>query len=272
MRLYSNRILVSYGNCGGLMEESSNAGSRSVRALELLEYVSSVDRPVSASDIEHASDLPKATVHRLCNLLLDEGYLRRDIAGRGYEPGERLARLALQSLSNQRSQSESHAILEAVAAEIGETCNIAIPAATSMLYLDRVEAEWPLRIQLPTGSNVPLHCTASGKLYLANISPAKRERLISKLPLESKAPNTITDKAALTKALEKIYHDGFGTDNEEFIPGMVAVAVPIRNESGKLMATMATHGPVVRMSFETALGHVEKLQRAAREIAKGLRL
>jgi len=248
------------------VKDESNAGSRSIRVLELLEVVCAMDRPATAIDIEMASGLPKATVHRLCNLLLEEGYLRRDVNGRGYEVGDRFSRLALQLLANQSGRGERHAILEAVTRDIGETCNIALPLATSMQYLDRVESEWPLRIQLPTGSNVPLHCTASGKLYLSSLSRSRRERLISKLPLEQKAANTITHADELLAATDIIAKTKIGTDNEEFIPGMVAVAVPITDRKGKLMATLATHGPVVRMSFEQAMGHVARLQRAAAEL------
>lgn len=249
------------------MPDVPNAGSRSIRVLELLEVVCDMDRPASAMDIEVASGLPKATVHRLCNLLLDEGYLRRDVNGRGYEAGERFSRLALKLLSNQSGRGERHAILEAVTRDIGETCNIALPLATSMQYLDRVESEWPLRIQLPVGSHVPLHCTASGKLYLSSLPKARRERLVAKLPLDAKSDNTITDRDALLGAIEKIAKTKVGTDNEEFIPGMVAAAVPVTDTNGKLLATLATHGPVVRMNFERAMEHVPRLQQAAKEIA-----
>lgn len=250
--------------------EDPQGGSRSIRVLEVLEVVGKLDQPTTAADIEKLSGLPKATVHRLCNVLTDEGYLRRDITGRGYELGERFTKLAMHSLTSHGTQSEQRAILEGVVRDIGETCNITVPSATSMLYLDRVESEWPLRIQLPPGSTVPLHCTASGKLYLANLTRARRERLISKLVLEKKSENTITDPRLLMEELNKTASTDIGTDNEEFIPGLVAVAVPIRAPNGRMLATLATHGPVVRMPFDKALSHVDRLRTAARELAKDL--
>lgn len=250
--------------------EDPSGGSRSIRVLEVLEVVGKLDQPATAVDIEKLSGLPKATVHRLCNVLMDEGYLRRDISGRGYELGERFTRLAMHSVSYQGTRSERHAILEGVVRDIGETCNITIPSATSMLYLDRVESEWPLRIQLPPGTNVPLHCTASGKLYLSSLPKGRRERLVSKLVLEKKSENTITDPALLLEELDKTASTNIGTDNEEFIPGLVAVAVPIRAPNGRMLATLATHGPVVRMPFEMALSHVERLRTAAEELAKDM--
>ncbi|MEX0695837.1 MAG: IclR family transcriptional regulator [Rhodospirillales bacterium] len=250
------------------MNDDTNTGSRSIRVLDLLEVVCALDRPASAVDIELASGLPKATVHRLCNLMLEEGYLRRDISGRGYEAGERFSRLAVKLLSNQSGNSERHAILESVARDIGETCNIALPSAGSMLYLDRVESEWPLRIQLPTGSRVPLHCTASGKLYLSSLPRARRQRLIANLPMDKKSANTITDPDQLMTETDQIAKTKIGIDNEEFIPGMVAAAVPVTDTDGKLLATISTHGPIVRMSIKQVTGHVERLRQAADALAR----
>ena len=77
----------------------------------------------------------------------------------------------------------------------------------------------------------------------------------------------IVERRITRGALDTIAKSKIGTDNEEFIPGMVAAAVPVTDESGKLLATLATHGPVVRMSFEQAMAHVPRLQQAAQEIA-----
>ena len=62
-------------------------------------------------------------------------------------------------------------VLNALAEDVGETCNIAMPERHAMVYLDRVETKWPLRIQLPVGTEVPFHCTASGKMYLSSLKP-----------------------------------------------------------------------------------------------------
>ena len=117
---------------------------------------------------------------------------------------------------------------------------------------------------------MPLHCTASGKLFLANLPKTRRDRLIQKLLLDKNSPNTITDIDALGAELDKIALSGVGTDNEEFIQGLVAVAVPIRAQNGRMLATLATPGPVIRMPFDVALSHVERLRKAADDLSKGL--
>jgi DNA-binding IclR family transcriptional regulator len=134
---------------------------------------------------------------------------------------------------------------------------------SEMVYLDRVEAEWPLRTQLPIGTRVPLHCTASGKLYLSSLSATQQHRLVGALPLERHTPKTITDTKDLLAELERIRDNGIGTDDEEFIEGMTAVAVPLLDNKGRVVGTLACHAPSVRMNIEAALGHVPVLRQAA---------
>ena len=153
-----------------------------------------------------------------------------------------------------------------MARRIGETCNISVPDGLAMIYWDRVETEWPLKVQLPVGSRVPLYCTASGKLFLASLPPGRRRQLLARLDLQRRTPNTIADAAALEAALETIARSQMGTDNEEFIEGMIAIAVPIAEKSGRLFATLSFHAPVVRMSLEEAVGHADVLREAARDL------
>ncbi len=136
-----------------------------------------------------------------------------------------------------------------------------------MVYLDRVEAEWPLRTQLPIGTRVPLHCTASGKLYLSSFPATQQRRLVGALPLERHTPKTITDTEDLLAELERIRDSGIGTDDEEFIAGMTAVAVPLLGKKGRVVGTLACHAPSVRMSIEVALGYVPVLRQAAEALS-----
>lgn len=228
------------------------------------------DRPMRVADLMTACDLPKATVHRICGLLFEQGYLRRQIGIRGYVPGQKLIDFANLVQASQSQNLVRHAVLEQVARSIGETCNIAIPDGTSMVYWDRVETEWPLRHQLPIGVHVPLHCTANGKLYLSTLSKKQRNGLLSEAGLAQHTPATITDMDALEEALAEISASGVSTDDGEFIDGMVAVAVPITDRVGRFVAGLAIHAPVVRMSLDEALSHTDVLRAAAQELGSDI--
>jgi DNA-binding IclR family transcriptional regulator len=137
-----------------------------------------------------------------------------------------------------------------------------------MIYLDRVESDWPLQYRLKIGSHVPLHCTASGKLFLSLAPASLRKTLYQSGSLERHTPRTITDPAQLEAALEKIRKTGIGTDNEEFIDGMTATSVAVRDSKGNACAAIAVHGPVNRLPFSRAMALVPALKKAASAIEK----
>jgi len=250
-----------------MTDNKADKASRSIRALEIVETVASANRPVSVGDLVEMTGLPKATLHRLCNLLEAENFLRPDLSGRGYVGGHRLAALARLTLAMSTERSYRHGILAALSKEIGETCNIVIPRGTGMFYSDRVETEWPLRHQLPIGSNVPMHCTASGKLYLSSMTRRQCENLISVLPLDKQTENTITDQQSLLEELDKIKKEGYSVDNEEFVEGMIAVAVRVNDDKGRMVAAVAFHAPTVRMDLDMALTYLPVLQKASQALS-----
>jgi DNA-binding IclR family transcriptional regulator len=137
-----------------------------------------------------------------------------------------------------------------------------------VLYLDRVEAHWPLRLTLEVGTHVPLHCTASGKLFLSQMKPAQRDALIDGHALPALTPNTLTQADALRAECEAIAERGYSTDREEFMAGLVALAVPVRDRHGQARAAIAVHGPSARMSLDHAIARLPALRAAAQRMGR----
>ncbi len=249
----------------GVTEKSSAA----LRSLAILETVASSSTPLTATDINQVLKLPKATMHRLCVMLVNEGYLQPRLDGRGYLPGERLSTMALAVLSNNDHwRTERHGVLQRLSEDLGETCNLSIPDGSEMVYFDRVETHWPLRIQLRKNDRVPVYCTASGKLFLNHLPSGKRTRLLAKLNYEQFTPNTLNDVRKLKVELKRLRKDNIGIDNEEFMQGMVAVAVPIKNTNDQFFGALAMHAPTARMSMDEATQHIPRLKEAAAELVE----
>src|SRR3546814_16763306 len=101
-----------------------------------------------------------------------------------------------------------------------------------MIYWDRVETHWPLKFKLSTGSRVPLHCTAGGKLYLSSLPAERRAKLIADHGLVKRTAHTITDPRRLEEAARQMADDGTGVDEAEFSAGVIAVSVPVLVEAG----------------------------------------
>lgn len=237
-----------------------------LRLLLIIEEVARAGVPVAPAALVDALGLPKPTVHRLLATAEEEGYLQRDVDGRSYGPGRRLRRLAGNTLSAQRVRTERLMIMKALAEEVGETCNLAAPDRSGMVYLDRVETHWPFRIQFPVGTQVPFHCTASGKMYLSSLRSDKLNRITAWLDLERHTDRTITEKDHLVADITQIRQQGFATDNEEFMRGMAAIAVPIQDTAGRLLSTLSIHAPTQRHTTESLLECLQELRKAASRI------
>lgn len=237
-----------------------------LRLLLIIEEVTRAGVPVAPAALVESLGLPKPTVHRLLATAEEEGFLQRDVDGRSYGPGRRLRRLAGNTLSSQRVRTERLMAMKTLAEDVGETCNLAAPGRYGMVYLDRVETHWPLRIQLPIGTKVPFHCTASGKMYLASLRPDKLNRLMSWLNLERQTEKTITTFSDLRDELTSTRERGYATDDEEFMDGMAAIAVPIRDKEGRLLTTLSIHAPVQRHAVASLVAQLSQLRQAADRI------
>src|ERR1700752_3484394 len=203
--------------------EIAGETSSTLKAFGVLEVLVRAGRAVTLSELMQATELPKPTLHRTLALFEEAGFLTREPGGRAYILGERLSRLALDVLRNDSAAAERRTVLRRVVSEIAESCNLAVLQKGALIYLDRIEAPWPLRLHLPEGGvALPLHCCAGGKLLRAHLAPAERQRLLELMPLQRFTERTITERAVLESELDRIVSVGYAVDNEG-----VGVGVPL---------------------------------------------
>ncbi|EGV38937.1 IclR family transcriptional regulator [Neisseria weaveri] len=249
------------------MDTSSGRGSSITRVLEIIEAVAAADRPPTPQDLIQDLDIPKPSLHRLLKLLESEQFIQTDLQG-GIVPGIRSLRLSVNIWQSKHHQAERIAILGTLSAKIGETCGISVPNGNCMSYTDRVQTNWPLQVYLPSGTQVPLYCTAGGKLYLSSLPALKRKRLIEHMQPTRMTQNTLTDPTALEQAIKKIGKTDIGFDDEEFISGMVGCSVPVLDADGQFIAALYTHAPTIRKSLDDLLSFVPDMKAASEEISK----
>ncbi|HKK84114.1 MAG TPA: IclR family transcriptional regulator [Roseovarius sp.] len=248
--------------------EKSETIPTNLRLLLVIEEIARAGVPITPTEVNAHLGLPKPTIHRLFSTLEEEGFLQRDLDGRTYSPGPRLRTMAGGVLSSLRIRTARQAILKRLSRRIGETCNIALPDRDAMIYLERVETEWPLRIQLPIGTRVPFYCTASGKMYLSTLARNHVVKYLESTKLEARTPNTLTDHDALLDEVRDIRKQGYSLDREEFMPDMIALAVPILDVNDRLMATLAFHAPTQRVKIEEALEYLDDMRAASRDLSQ----
>jgi IclR family acetate operon transcriptional repressor len=243
-----------------------DALSTMLKPLALLEKVAGMDHPATLAEIAEDCDVPKPTVHRWLGSLTNAGLLQRTPDGRRFELASRATRLAFAILSNGPSGALRHEILQSVVREVGESCNLTILRGAQVIYLDRVESKWPLRITFQPGSNVPAHCSASGKLFLALLPASRRERIIRELTLEKFTEKTIIDAAVLRQEFTVIRRQSYSVDREEYLSGLICLAVPVFKGAGRsrtCIAALALQAPVARFSYDQMVQTLPTLQRAS---------
>jgi IclR family acetate operon transcriptional repressor len=246
-----------------------HADTPTLRTFALLEYLVNAEGPVTLADIAQDVALPKASLHRMLASLEAGGLVIREPGHKNaYVIGPRLAQLGLGVVMHSGARRLRHAILARLVADLGETCNLTMLHETEVLYLDRVEAPWPLRLDLKPGSHVPAYCSASGKLLLALLPREQRSPIVRALKLTRYTPNTITDPELLEAELDRTAHKRIGIDNEEFVVGIVCVAAPVLDANQTCIAAIAVHAPMSRTPLSRELEFVPRLQEAAQELAK----
>jgi DNA-binding IclR family transcriptional regulator len=247
--------------------EIASETSSTLKAFGVLEVLVRAGRAVTLSELMQATELPKPTLHRTLALFEEAGFLSREPGGRAYIIGDRLSRFALDVLRNDAAATERRMVLRRVVSEISESCNLAVMYKGALTYLDRIEANWPLRLQIPVGGvAMPPHCCASGKLLLAHLPVADRQRLLEIMALEQFTLRTITDRQVLASEMDRIVSAGYAVDNEEYVLGVACVAVPVRNRHGEIVAAVAVQAATARLPLMSAIEFVPQLQAAAADI------
>jgi len=243
-------------------------GSSAERSLRVLSTLAHEGRPMSLAELVEAMALPKATLHRLCTQLVECGFISRDVNERDFVIGPALRTLALDTLNHGTLRGLRHQVLAELVAQVGETCNFTTTDGAGVLYLDRVEAPWPWRLTLDVGAHVPLHCTASGKLFLALMPAAQRDMVLDHLSLPRMTAATITKRAALERECAQIAQEECAFDRGEFVDGLVAAAVPVRDAKDQVRAALAVHAPLARLSLDKARAHLPALRAAAARMGR----
>jgi len=239
-----------------------------MRLFYILDVMAKQQSSLTPSEINQHLNWPKQTVHRLCKSMVEEGFLHYDASGKRLLPSASLRTLANGLLASDWHASARHQILEKLSSKVKETVNFVIPEQPGMIYRDRVQTNWAFQIHLPVGTHVPFYCTASGKTYLASLTPKNRRTMVESLHLKNLTINTVDSIEPLMQELALVQKQGFALDNEEFYDGMIAIAVPVLDPKGRYHGAVAMHGPTVRLDINALKNNYGDLRSAADQLSQ----
>jgi DNA-binding IclR family transcriptional regulator len=259
----SNGVAEGETDIGG-----GNGSVQSVdRALTILETLA---RQGEAGVTELARDLGvhKSTAFRLVATLESHGLVEQAEDRGKYRLGVGLLRLAGATTARLDVVQEARPVCRKLAADTGETVNIAVLADRAALYLDQIAGSSALQPHNWVGQHIPLHATANGKVLLSGLDSAALEELLGSLPAYTDM--TITKKGQLRAEVDKVRGQGYAVAVDELEVGLTAAAAPIRNAHGDVIASMSVSGPTFRLGDAAVSRATELLCAAATEVSHRL--
>jgi DNA-binding IclR family transcriptional regulator len=249
-------------------DSGKSGGPRSViRVMDILDQLARAPTPFSLSYISEALDLPKTSTFNLLKALEKGGYVSQEAGG--YRLGPEAFRLASAISSQQSLPSLLRPVLENVARQCGETILLGELADSGIeaRYADVIESRSPLRFTVQIGDLRPLHCSTTGKLFLAHFAEKSFRAYLSEIKREQYTPRTITKKSDLITEIASIRKKRVAENIDGMVEGITSYGVPAYDHDGVMRAALVISGPDVRMGPK-ASEIKELLLGAGREMSR----
>ena len=237
------------------------------RALAILLCFNPTDGGLSLTQIAERVDIHKSTAHRLLATLEAKRFVHRDRVTGLYRPGVQLVELASLVLRDMDLQRWAEPYLQALAAECGETVDLAALDGNHVVYLQVIDSPQRIKIAAAVGQRLPVHCTATGKAFLAHLAPAQIAAILGS-DLRRYTKYTVASLPDLRRELHTIRQHGYSMSEQEFEPDINALAAPILDAHGFPVAVVAVVGPSFRLTRERMLALVPALKATTEAIAR----
>ncbi len=238
------------------------------RAMAILEILAR-DGEAGVTEVARELRVHKSTASRLLAALDRRDLVTQDTARGKFRLGVGIVRLAGAASARLDVVQESRPVCRALAQEVGETVNLAILSGRDVLYLDQAAGPAALSPHSWAGQRIPLHATSDGKVLLAYLPEAERAEHLAP-PLARFTARTITDIARFSGLLAEVRHRGFATAVDELEAGLTAIAAPVRDAEGRVVASVSASGPGFRIPAERIPALAGAVRRGADEVSRRL--
>jgi IclR family pca regulon transcriptional regulator len=221
--------------------------------LAILNCFSSEQPVLGIAQLAEQLSMSRSTTHRYASTLVALGYLEQD-AARRYRLAPRVADIGMSVLDSMTLRRAAREHLRELREQTGRTASLAVLDEGEVRYVDRLRGwrrgQHAVDLDLGAGARVPATCTAMGKVLLAYLPDAERERAVTEAKLTRRGPNSITSKRALRAELEQVRKDGLAMSDEEMGPGVRTIAAPVLDADGNAVAAVGLPVPAAAFSLQ----------------------
>lgn len=248
------------------MKTTPGNGNATEKVLAVLQALAEHER---IADISAATGLPKSTVHRILQSLVEHRFALNAGDGR-YIGGPRILTLAGGLMGRFDPAQHADGTLRRLREDTGYTVHFGLLAGDDVVYAAKVEGKKPYRMPSRVGMSVRLHTTAIGKAILATMSDETVLAIMGRTGMEARTPGTITSAPELLSHLETVRAQGYALDEEENEPGIRCVGAAVYDHTGRAAGAVSISTLVMEPWDRPFDDLAARVRVAAREVSESL--
>lgn len=263
-----DRIISSLRGASARPSDARALGSL-YKGLQILEVLYDHGGNLGVTELSERLGVSKAGAYRLLFTLERGGFVRQDSETGKYGLGMRLWEIGQRVVSRLSLQPAARPVMESLASSAGEAVHVGVLDADDVVYIDQALGMLPVQTPIFIGQRFPAAPLAIGKVILAFGPERVLERLLAK-GLARYTPRTVTDVVVYRQELQHVRASGYAVNRGEFRAEVAAIAAPIFEHTGKVIAGLSLSGPVTRYTSAYIRHLVPQLLAASSEIAHRL--
>lgn len=223
------------------------------------------------SEVAERTQLTRAGARRILHTLLHLGYVEAD--GRLFRLTPKVLDLGYAYLSSLPIWTQAQPLLEELMQTLRQSCSATVMDGDDIVYVVRLSAHRTMSINLGIGSRLPSYCTSMGRVLLSGLAPDVLRARLEKMARLRLTPATVTDVDALMAEIAQVRRQGWSLVQEELEQGLVALAAPVFDRSGKIVAAINVSGQTAGPSVAQLMEHsLPKLLETAGRVSGMIRL
>ena len=216
-----------------------------------LRVIAAFDRDndeMTLTEVARRSDMTRAAARRYLLTLCELGYVAGD--GKYFRLTPRVLQLGFAFLTSMHLWERAQPFMERLTEQVNESCSISVLEGDDIVYVARVPTKRIMSVALGIGTRLPAYCTSMGRVLLADLRPAELDTYFGRAQFTPLTPHTLTDPAVLRGVIAEVRQNGFAVVDQELEIGLRSIAVPIRNQAGRVLAAMNVSGHASRISVD----------------------
>ncbi|MFT4002235.1 MAG: IclR family transcriptional regulator [Rhizobium sp.] len=241
------------------------------RAASIIEAFLGARRDWSILELSQRLDIPQPSIHHVLSSFKELGWVTQDRATKRYRLGIKMWEIGCAAINFREVAESARPHLSALVDRCGETAHLGMIGAENpgtVIYVDRVDSQQPVRIVTVIGSRAPSHSSAMGKAILAHNDEFRAHVLAS--PLEQVTQYTMTDPQLLAEDLRQTRERGYSIGRGEFAGEMIGIAAPVFDHVGNVSLGVGIWAPSVRMTMDFMQAAAPQVMETAKNISRTL--